>query len=157
NEVRTDTNVMEKAAGYKRLTQPPCSLTFEEIAKRFGWSDGTSVRRIVDLLNQPEAIQQLLSSDRSRDRIGEGHVRYLSRIKDLDARVKLAKRAAEEGWSVKMTEEKVAKVLAKAGKGRGKSLAKTAPANEYDYNGFHCKLVGDEVALSGRNFKRTKE
>jgi ParB-like chromosome segregation protein Spo0J len=69
------------------------------------------VRRIIDLLDQPEAIRD----DLSRDRIGERHVRSLSRIKDLNARVKLAKRVAEEGWTVKMTEDRVAKVLAKAG------------------------------------------
>jgi ParB family chromosome partitioning protein len=153
NEMRTDTNVMEKAAGYKRLTQPPCNMTLEEIAKRFGLGGRASPQRIIALLDQPEPIQDLLS----RGNIGERHVRSLSRIKDLDARVKLAKRAAEEDWSVRMTEEKVAKVLAKAGKGPSGSLAKTAPANEYDYNGFHCKLVADEVVISGRNFKRTKE
>jgi ParB-like chromosome segregation protein Spo0J len=139
NEVRADTNAMEKTAGYKRLTQPPCSLNYEEIA--YGWSSGSSVKRIVDLLDQPEAIQEILS----RDRIGEKHVRYLSRIKDLNARVKWAKRAAEEEWSAKETEARVARVLAKAGRGPGKSRAKDAPAHEYEYNGFHCKLVGDEV------------
>ncbi len=153
NEVRADMNVMEKAAGYKRLTQPPCSFNYEEIARRYGWSSGSSVKRIVDLLDQPEAIQEILS----RDRISEKHVRYLSRIKDLNARVKWAKRAAEEEWSAKETEARVAKVLAKAGRGPGKSRAKDTPAHEYDYNGFHCKLVGDEVVLSGRNFKRTRE
>ncbi len=93
----------------------------------------------------------------SRDRIGEKHVRYLSRIKDLNARIKLAKRAAEEGWTVRVTEERVAKVLAKAGKGPRRSLAKAGPAHDYDYNGFHCALLGDEVVVSGRNFKRTKD
>src|SRR5258708_28889049 len=64
NEVRSDTNILEKAAGYKRLTQPPCSLTLEEIAKRYGFSARSSVQRIIDLLDQPEAIQDLLSQDR---------------------------------------------------------------------------------------------
>jgi hypothetical protein len=73
----------------------------------------------------------------------------------LDARVKLAKRTAEEGCTVTVAEEKVAKVL--ASKGPGRSLAKAAPAHEYDYNGLHCKLASDEVALSGKNLKRTKE
>jgi ParB-like chromosome segregation protein Spo0J len=41
NEVRADTNVMDKAAGYKRLTQPPCSFTLEEIAKRYGYPAAT--------------------------------------------------------------------------------------------------------------------
>jgi hypothetical protein len=75
----------------------------------------------------------------------------------LNARVKLAKRAAEEEWSTKETEERVAKLLAKAGKRPGKPRAKAAPAYEYDYNGFHCTLVGDEVELSGRKFKRNRE
>jgi ParB-like chromosome segregation protein Spo0J len=76
-------------------------------------------------LEQPEAIQEILS----RDKIGEGHVRYLSRIKDPEARVELAKRAAEEGWSVKMTEERVAKVLAKAHGPREKSMTKAGASN----------------------------
>ena len=97
NEVRADTNVMEKAAGYKRLTQPPCNFNYEEIAKRFGFASGTPVRRIIDLLDQPEAIQRYLS----QDRLGEAHVRFLSRIKDLNARLKLAKRAKKRAtlWS----------------------------------------------------------
>jgi ParB family chromosome partitioning protein len=153
NEVRADTNLMEKAAGYKRLTQPPCSFTLEEIAKRYGYRSHASVSLIIGLLDQPAEIQELVA----RATIGERHVRFLSRIKDLDARLKLAKRAAEEQWSVKMTEEGVAKVLAKAGKAPGKSGAKDGPTHEYDYNGWHCKMVGDEVILSGRNYNRTKQ
>ncbi len=153
NEVRTDTNILEKAAGYKRLTQPPCNLTLEEIARRYGWSAASSVKRLIDLLDQPEPIRDFLS----HDKIGEGHVRYLSRIKDLNARTKLAKRAAEEGWTVKATEERVAKLLAKAGKGPRKSPTKAPPTRQYEYNGFHCALIGDEVVLSGRNFKRTRD
>jgi hypothetical protein len=93
----------------------------------------------------------------SRDNFGEGHARYLSRIKDLDTRTKLAKRAAEEGWTVKATEQQVAKMLAKDGNGPTKAPAKAAPSHQYEYNGFHCALVGDEVAISGRNFKRNRE
>lgn len=152
NEVRSDANIMEKAAGYKRLTQPPCNFNFEEIARRYGWSSATSVRRLVELLDQPEPIKELLS----RDRIGEGHVRYLSRIKDLKARVKLAKRAAEEGWTVKMTEGRVAKALGNASKSDAKA-AKKGASYEYEYNHFHCALFGDEVEIGGRRFKMNEE
>jgi hypothetical protein len=106
-------------------------------------------------LEQPEAIQEILS----RDKIGEGHVRYLSRIKDPEARVELAKRAAEEGWSVKMTEERVAKALG-APKPSRKSDAKAAKkgaAYEYEYNRFHCALFGDEVEIGGRRYKMNEE
>src|SRR5258708_15847682 len=61
NEVRTDTNIMEKAAGYKRLTQPPSSFTLEEIAKRDGYRSHTSVIAIIALLDQPSAIQDLVA------------------------------------------------------------------------------------------------
>lgn len=152
NEVRSDANIMEKAAGYKRLTEPPCNFSFEEIARRYGWGSRASVQRLVDLLDQPEAIQAALS----RDNIGEGHVQYLNRIKDLDARVKLAKRAAEEGWTVKMTEQRVAKALGNAPR---KSDAKAAKEGdyEYEYNHFRCALFGDEVEISGRRFKMNQE
>src|SRR5260221_7387408 len=43
NEVRADTYLMEKAAGYKRLKEPPCNFTLEEIAKRYGYRSHTSV------------------------------------------------------------------------------------------------------------------
>src|SRR5262249_32589594 len=72
NECRSDANIMERAAGYKRLTEPPCNFSLEEIAHRCGLSSPVSVRRIVDLLDEPVTIRDLLS----RDRIGEGHVRY---------------------------------------------------------------------------------
>src|SRR5258708_3033164 len=68
----------------------------------------------------------------------EGHVRSLSRIKDLNARVKLPKRVATEGWTVKMTEERVAMLLAKAHKRPLKTAGKTAPSRQYEYNGFRC-------------------
>jgi hypothetical protein len=69
----------------------------------------------------------------------------------------MAKRAAEEGWTVKATEEHVAKVLAKAHKAPPTSRGKTAPSPQYEYNGFHCALVGDEVVIRGRNFRRTRD
>jgi len=156
NEVRSDANIMEKAAGYKRLTQPPCNFSFEEIARRYGWSSGTSVKRVVDLLDEPKPIQDLLSSDR----IGETHVRYLSRIKDPKARVKLARRAAEEGWTVKMVEQRVARKLGnapKAARASNGTAAKKGATYENDYNHFHCALFGDQVELSGRRFKMSEE
>ena len=153
NEMRADTNILEKAAGYKRLTQAPCSFSLNEIAKRYGYSSHASVKRIIDLLDQPEAIRDLVS----QDTIGEGHVRFLSRIKDLKARTKLAKRAAEEGWTVRATEKHVAKLLAKTENRPLYLRGKRAPSQQYEYNGFHCALVGDEVVISGRNFKRTKD
>ena len=63
NEVRSDANIMEKAAGYKRLMGPPCNLNLEEIARRYGWRSSASVKRLVDLLDQPEPIQEILSRD----------------------------------------------------------------------------------------------
>ncbi len=72
NEVRTDTNVIEKAAGYKRLTEPPCGLTLDEIATRFGFSARSSVKRIIDLLEQPEPIRDLLSRGQCHSVSGDG-------------------------------------------------------------------------------------
>ena len=156
NEIRSDANIMEKAAGYKRLTEPPCNFSLEEIARRYGWNSGASVKRLVDLLEEPEPIQELLS----RDRIGEGHVRYLSRIKDAKERVRMARRAAEKGWTVKITEERVAKKLGdaqpKSSESKEKSATKGA-SYEDDYNHFHCALFGEEIEIGGRRFKMNEE
>src|SRR5262249_25788632 len=82
------------------------------------------------------------------------HVRFLNRIKDLNARVKMAKRAADEGWSSRMTEKEVEKLLNKAHK---KSPKKAGPDDQYVYNHFTCKLVGRELEVSGRRFKMDEE
>src|SRR5262249_26981123 len=147
---------MERAAGYKRLTEPPCNFSLEEIAHRCGLSSPVSVRRIVDLLDEPVTIRDLLS----RDRIGEGHVRYLNRIKDTKTRVNFARRAADEGWSVKTTQDRVAKKLGDAPKAARKANGKTSKRGasyEFVYNRFLCKLFGEEVELSGRRFKMNDE
>src|SRR5258707_3676785 len=114
---------------------------------------------LVAPLKKPSIFDPLALTDRhwSRDRITETHVRFLNRIKDLNARVKLAKRAADEGWSAKMTEERVAKVLAKAHGPRETSKRKTGATYEYDYNGFHCALFGAEVEIGGRRYKMNEE
>jgi ParB family chromosome partitioning protein len=156
NEVRSDANILERAEGYKRLTEPPCRFSLEEIAHRYGLSSASSVKRIVDLLDEPVTIRDLLS----RERIGEGHVRYLSRIKDKKARVRLAKRAADEGWTVKTTEARVAKKLGDAPKAARTSKGrrtKESASYENDYNQFHCALIGEQVELSGRRFKMNDE
>ncbi len=67
NEMRADTNILEKAAGYKRHTHAPCSFSLNEIAKRYGYSSHASVKRIIDLLAQPAAIRDLVSQDSSQD------------------------------------------------------------------------------------------
>ena len=67
------------------------------IAKCYGFSARSSVHKIIDLLDQPDPIQDLLS----RDIIGEEQLHFLSRIKDLDAKVKVAKPAADEGGQSK--------------------------------------------------------
>lgn len=150
NEIRSDANIMEKAAGYKRLMRPPCSLTLEDIAKRFGLSAASSVKRIVDLLDQPPLIQNFLS----QDKLGEAHVRFLTKIKDLKSRLMLAKQAADEGWTVKMTEAQVAKVLGKTDRAPPKSASKKGASYENIYNSFHCAVFGDEIEIGGRRFKR---
>ena len=150
NEVRGDANILEKAAGYKRLMEPPCGLTLEEIAKRFGLSAASSVKRIADLLDQPPLIQNFLS----QDKIGEAHVRFLSKIKDLKTRLRLAKQAANEGWTVKMTEGRVARLLGKTAQPLSKSTSRKGASYENIYNGFHCAVFGDQIEIGGRRFKR---
>src|SRR5215831_14107060 len=100
NIKRQDINLMERARGYKTLTEPPFNLTMEEVATRMGFKDNSTVSRIIDLLNQPTPIQSLLA----RASISERHVRYLNKIKDLRKRIRWANAISKKGWSVQDTE-----------------------------------------------------
>ena len=82
--------------------------------------------------------------------LNEGHVRYLVRVRDPRQRVRLARRAAREGWS-----------LGRLGKRVGRLVQRSTPqrpnAKGYDYNGFHLICDGNRILFSGRNFDFSRE
>ena len=102
NVQREDLTPIERARAFKQLSEPPFDLSLRDIAKRTG-QDHSVVLRTLELLKQPEQIQELLS----RATISPSHVRAMRAVKRDSERAKLAEQAAAEQWSVKETEKRV--------------------------------------------------
>lgn len=99
NLQREDLGVLEEAAAYQQLMDD-FKLTHEEIGTRVGKSR-SAVTNVLRLLQLPAAIQGLLE----RGVLREGHARALLGVEDRAYAEHLARRAAEEGWSVRQVEE----------------------------------------------------
>ncbi len=116
NEQRQDVNPLERARGYKRLTDAPFNLSQEEVAKRMG-TDQSVVSRTLALLDEPPEIQEIMS----RGIISPGHVSALHTIESESERTALAQQAASKHWSVEETEKR-ARRAATGGRSRTSEL-----------------------------------
>lgn len=98
---REDLTPLEEAAAYQQLIED-FHLTHEQIAARMGKSR-SSVTNTLRLLSLPAAIQHLLADGR----LSAGHAKALLTTPDRAFQEQLARRAANENWSVRMLEEAV--------------------------------------------------
>jgi len=150
NVQRHKLNVIEKARGYKMLSDPPFNMTQAEIAAQVGLNDNSLVSRIMALLDQPIELQQIMT----RGIISEGHCRALSKINDLNLRVSIARQADAEEWSVKETDQRVEKLLAGRDQQEKVSAARGEP---FSANGFSARWKKNGVAIRCRLFKPQAE
>ncbi len=128
NEQHQDVNPLDRARGFKRLTDPPFNLTQEEIAKRLGLSSQSMVSRVLALLDEPPEIQEIMS----RDIITAGHLRSLDSIQDKSQRIALAKEAGDKHWSVRETEKRVQRAT-KGGRPRNAELAPSGSSSIWEF------------------------
>lgn len=98
---REDLTALEEAAAYQQLIED-FGLTHEQVATRVGKSRAT-VTNVLRLLSLPPAIQHLLADGR----LSAGHARALLGTPDRAFQEHIARRAADEGWSVRAVEEAV--------------------------------------------------
>lgn len=107
---------LEEADGFRVLSES-FGLTQGEIAEAVG-KDRSTVANTLRLLQLPPSVRRLLGSGA----LSAGHVRPLLSLEDPIRAGDIARKAAEEGWSVRRVEEEV-KSLRKGGKkirpGRG--------------------------------------
>ncbi|MGI5894627.1 MAG: ParB/RepB/Spo0J family partition protein [Candidatus Merdivicinus sp.] len=104
NLQREDLNPLEEANGYKELMNA-CGLTQEQVAKRVGKSR-SAVANSLRLLNLPPELRPyLVQGD-----LSAGHAKALIGLENREEMVKLAKEAAEKGYSVRETEKRAAKI-----------------------------------------------
>jgi ParB family chromosome partitioning protein len=99
NMAREDLNPVEEARAVAALTEE-LGLTREQVGKRVGRSR-VAVSNLLRLLDLPDEVLDLLEAGT----LSEGHGRALLLADDHGDRKRLARSAAEHGWSVRVTEQ----------------------------------------------------
>ena len=98
NMARKDLNPVEEARACATLADE-FGLSREQIGRRVGRHE-TVVSSLISLLRLSDEILELLE----RGELSAGHGRALLRVKDLDARLPLARTAIKEEWTVRTLE-----------------------------------------------------
>ena len=98
---RADLTPLEEAASYQQLIED-FGLTHDQVAERVGKSRST-VSNTLRLMALPPVAQQLLIDGR----LTAGHARALLGCSDRDLQERLARRVADEGWTVRAVEQAV--------------------------------------------------
>jgi len=118
NMARQDLNPVEAARGVAALVEE-LGLTREEAGRRVG-RGRVAISNLLRLLDLPDEALALLEEGR----LTEGHGRALLLAPDHGDRRRLARAAAEGGWSVRVTETRARE--AGAGKARSASRGRAA-------------------------------
>jgi ParB family transcriptional regulator, chromosome partitioning protein len=98
NMARENLNPVEEARACALLVEE-LGITREDVGRRVGRSR-VAVSNLLRLLDLPDEVLDLLAAGH----LSEGHGRALLIAADHDARRRLARSAAQEGWSVRQTE-----------------------------------------------------
>lgn len=100
NLQRDDLTPIDEAAGYQRLGEE-FELPQAEIARLVG-RDRSTIANLLRLLKLPDEVKQLIQ----QGSLSEGHARALLAVSDSAELIRLAKQAAEQGWSVREVESR---------------------------------------------------
>ena len=118
NVQREDLNALEEAGALRRLVSE-FDMTHAEAAEAVGRSR-VSVSNLMRLLELPDEAKRMLE-ERA---LNMGHARALLALDDPATLVALARRAAQQGWSVRETERAVQRINSGAAGGRREPVAK---------------------------------
>jgi ParB family chromosome partitioning protein len=100
NMAREDLSPIEEARACAALVEE-LGLTREDVGRRVGRSR-VAVSNLIRLLDLPDEAIELVQAGA----LSEGHGRALLLAEDHDARRRLARSAVQEGWSVRVTEQR---------------------------------------------------
>ena len=105
NLQRKDLNPIEKAMSFKRyIDQHQCKQ--EDLARRLS-IDRSTIANLMRLLELPQSILDLLAAGE----ISAGHARSLLPVGEEEVQQRIAKKIADERWSVRATEAHVSELL----------------------------------------------
>ena len=102
---RADLTPLEEAAAFSQLIED-FQLTHDEVAQRVGKSR-SAVTNTLRLLGLPPGVQHLLADGK----LSAGHARALLGTPDRALQERLARLAADEGWSVRTVEDAIREPL----------------------------------------------
>jgi ParB family chromosome partitioning protein len=126
NVQRADLSPLEEAAAYRNLLED-FGMTHEAVAQRVGKSR-SSVTNTLRLLQLPPAIQGMLD----RGELSAGHSRALLSVDDPAYALHIARKAVDEGWSVRLVEEAAKAGVAKPPARRRAPDVRAAPIIELE-------------------------
>jgi ParB family chromosome partitioning protein len=126
NLQRTDLSPLEEAAAYRNLLED-FGMTHEGVAERVGKSR-SAVTNTLRLLQLPPAIQGMLD----RGELSAGHARALLSVDDPAYALHIARRAVDEGWSVRLVEDAARERSQKPPSSRGPRQARPAAIIELE-------------------------
>ncbi len=101
NVQRSDLNCVEEALAYYQLMSE-FSLTQEEVAKKIG-KERSTIANFLRILKLPREVIQLLQ----KEELSFGHAKVLAAVKDDELVKRVARKAVEEGYSVRDLEKAI--------------------------------------------------
>ncbi len=141
NIQRSDLNPIDEARAYKVLATE-YDLTHDDIAKRVG-KDRSTVTNALRLLKLNDTILVYVS----RGTLSVGHARVLLNVPE-DQQDAIARRMAEEGWSVRQAEAWARRgVKGRAARSRSGSRGQRKPAYLIQIEEQLCEHLGSEVRI----------
>lgn len=148
NLQRDDLTPIDEATGYQRLMEE-FTLPQAEVARLVG-KDRSTVSNSLRLLKLPAEVQTMLE----QRELSEGHARALLALSAPAEIVRVAREAAEQGWSVRETEARVrGETLQTGPRGRikrAKPPARTATAEIRRVEDALRQRLGTDVRVTAR-------
>jgi ParB family transcriptional regulator, chromosome partitioning protein len=146
NVVREDLNPVDEARACAALIDE-LGVSKEELGRRLG-RDRSTVSNLIRLLDLPDEALELLESGK----LTEGHGKALLAATGNDVRRRLARDAAQGGWSVRETENR-AKLASQPKSGGGRKVRRLDPEEAAALQDAADKLesaLGHEVKVRPR-------
>ncbi|NJD09145.1 MAG: ParB/RepB/Spo0J family partition protein [Gemmatimonadetes bacterium] len=148
NLQRSELSPIEEAEGLRRLSKE-FSLSQQQVAELVG-RDRSTVANTIRLLQLPVSVRQLVEAGK----LSAGHARALLGLEHDHRLVALAEQAAAEGWSVRETEERVARARGAKKAGRTPAGRHARDPNEQALEEALQRRLDTEVRIrSGRGMR----
>lgn len=147
NLQREDLTPLEEAAAYQQMLDD-FDMTHAEIAARVGRSR-SAISNAIRLLGLPAGIQVMVESGE----LSAGHARALLGTDDLAYAEHIGRRAADEGWSVRQTEDAIRTRAGSDAGTRRTKLREVRPVEIIELEQRLTEQLGTKVAIDYRSKK----